>query len=120
MRSEHLDKLLTMQVTAEIEGLRDDAMEDIYKVLRGATQIVAEIDDVDKQAYFLKSLVLLIPSVCDLELQHLCVRNSSMLLGSQGDQSFSRLSPSAAQVEAAFDVCSGDIIHVAIQLQCMV
>jgi hypothetical protein len=31
-----------------------------------------------------------------------------MLLGSQGDQSFSRLSPSAAQVEAAFNVCSGD------------
>ena len=77
MRSEHLDKLLTMQVTAEIEGLRDDAMVEIYEVLRGATQTVAEIDDVDKQAYFLKSLVLLIPSVCDLELQHLCVRNSS-------------------------------------------
>jgi hypothetical protein len=77
LRSEHLDKLLTMRVTPEIAGLRDDALEDIYKVFQGATQTVAEIDDVDKQAYFLKSLVLLIPSVCDLELEHLCVRNSS-------------------------------------------
>ena len=136
MRSEHLDKLLTMQSTAEIDG----AMADIAEVLRGVTETVADEvphklgpivrksiptlmqapdlyrevegqlsksrvsfllhslhglilmlqaddeldklsqaidDDAEMHANFLESLVLLIPSVCDLELQLTSVRNSS-------------------------------------------